>query len=47
MITIECPLCGTDATVDSAITQLRCDHCGIPVEVAPDPSPATGLDLAA
>ena len=47
MITIECPLCETDASVDSALTQLSCDRCGILVEIVADPSPPIGLDIAA
>ncbi|MEX1172297.1 MAG: hypothetical protein WEG56_06760 [Chloroflexota bacterium] len=47
MFTIECPLCEADAATDAALTLLDCDRCGIVVEIAPDPAPSTGLDIAA
>ena len=46
MITIDCPLCDGPATVDTALTVVACDGCGVKVEVASDPQ-LTTLDLAA
>jgi hypothetical protein len=50
MITIDCPLCAGDATTDEALVVVACDHCGVVLEVAADPSTAAlaapALDLA-
>lgn len=45
MITIDCPLCTADATVDAALTVVACDACGMTADVAGDP--VVDLDLAA
>jgi ribosomal protein L37AE/L43A len=37
MITIDCPLCASEATTDEALTVLTCDECGISAAIAPDP----------
>ena len=36
MITIDCPFCAGDAETDHDLTTLRCDGCGLTVEVAPE-----------
>jgi hypothetical protein len=46
MLTIDCPLCAEIATTDVALTSVRCDTCGVTVEVAADPAPVA-LDVAA
>ena len=46
MLTIDCPLCDGEATLDDALTDVRCDACGTTTALAPDPTPAT-VDLAA
>jgi hypothetical protein len=45
MITIDCPLCGSEATTDEALSTVTCEGCGVSVQVAPDP--AIALDVAA
>jgi hypothetical protein len=34
---LDCPLCAGHATIDDELTTVRCDGCGIVVDVAPDP----------
>ena len=38
---LDCPLCAGQATIDDELTALRCDGCGVTVEVAADPAVAT------
>lgn len=45
MTTIECPFCSGDAQVEGVLDAVRCDGCGVTVDVAPDVSEA--LDIAA
>jgi hypothetical protein len=45
MITIDCPSCSDEATIDEALTAATCDGCGVSVDIAPDP--ALALDAAA
>jgi len=45
MVSIDCPFCAGEARVEGALEVVRCDGCGVTVEVAPDAVEA--LDLAA
>ena len=45
MISIDCPLCGGEAHVEGVLEAVRCDCCGVTVDVAPDAAEA--FDLAA
>jgi hypothetical protein len=36
MLTIECPICAGEATLDAELTTLVCDGCAVGVEIAPD-----------
>jgi hypothetical protein len=45
MLTIDCPLCAGDATIDDGLTVVSCDGCGLRAEIAPDPT--TALEVAA
>ena len=45
MITIDCPFCAGHAETDHDLTTLRCDGCGVTIEVAPDA--ALELEVAA
>jgi hypothetical protein len=41
MTTIECPWCTEPVGLEaSSLSEIRCDGCGIAVEIAPDPPPA-------
>lgn len=44
MITIDCPLCLAEASVDEALTTVTCDDCGA-MDVVDEAS--TALDIAA
>jgi hypothetical protein len=37
MVTIDCPICMGQATIDDRLTLVACDGCGVTVEVAPEP----------
>lgn len=37
MITIDCPLCASEASTDEALTLVTCDGCAMVAEIAPDP----------
>jgi hypothetical protein len=45
MITIDCPFCADEATIDEALTAATCDGCGVTVDIAPDT--VVALDAAA
>jgi hypothetical protein len=45
MITVTCPWCEGDISIEADERDLACDQCAVRVEFAPDP--AAGLDLAA
>ena len=36
MITTDCPVCAGHAETDEDLTAVRCDACGVTVDVAPD-----------
>ena len=44
---LDCPLCAGQATIDEELTALRCDGCGVTVEVAADPAVALAAVLPA
>ncbi len=46
MTHIDCPWCTGQLSSDEAWTTVACEDCGVTVEIAPDPQPAT-LDVAA
>ncbi len=47
MVTFECPWCTEPVSLETTcLDELECDHCGIAVEVAPDPAPRR-IDRAA
>jgi len=33
---LDCPLCAGQATIDDELTAMRCDGCGVTVDVAAD-----------
>ena len=40
MVTFECPWCAEPASLDAAaLDELRCEGCGLRIELAPDPLP--------
>ena len=43
---LDCPLCAGHATIDDELTVVRCDGCGVSVDVAADRT-ADALDAAA
>lgn len=45
MITVDCPLCAGEAHLEGGLMDMRCDGCGVTVEVAPEPS--ASLEVAA
>lgn len=47
MITIDCPFCDGTATTDEALVAVRCDGCGVAVDVVPEVTPVRELDRAA
>jgi hypothetical protein len=44
---LDCPLCAGHATIDDELMIVRCDGCGVSVDVAPDPVALAVLDDAA
>jgi len=47
---LDCPLCEGQATIDDELSAVRCDGCGVTVDVAADPALvviAAVLDAAA
>ena len=46
---LDCPLCAGQATIDDELSAVRCDGCGVTVDVAADPTlvSAAVLDAAA
>jgi hypothetical protein len=47
---LDCPLCAGPATIDDQLRSVRCDGCGVSVDIAADPAVAdlaTLLDAAA
>jgi hypothetical protein len=43
---LDCPLCAGHATIDDGLRAIRCDACGISVDVAPDPAVDLGTPAA-
>ena len=50
-MTTDCPWCAGPATIDPALTEVRCDDCQVVVEFSADPipvgMPVRRLDAAA
>jgi hypothetical protein len=46
-MTTDCPWCDRPATIDPALTAMRCDDCQVSVELTDADDPARCLDRAA